>query len=505
MVRLVTDYLDKSAEAFPEKIAFSDEHRSITFAQLQAEAKKVSQVFIDRGIFKAPVVIYLEKSVEVIACFMGVAYSGNFYTPIDVTMPRSRIVKILETLQPSLVITDEIHRTHAEEFAGNTPIVLYEELQKHPFSNDAILKTLSHVIDTDVLYVLFTSGSTGTPKGVIVSHKSVIAYTEWVRESFFIDENTIFGNQAPFYFSMSVTDVFSTISAAATMYIIPKQLFSFPVKLLEYISEHKINTVYWVPSVLCLIANLKALGKRNISCLKKILFAGEVMPTKQLNLWRKYLPDTLFANLFGPTETTDICTYYIIKRELLNTESVPIGVACNNCDILILNDKNEMAGENEEGELCIRGSFLAYGYYNLPQKTKDVFIQNPLNTCYPEIIYKTGDIVKYNDRNELVYLGRKDFQIKHLGHRIELGEIETAASSLEEIKQCCSLYDVKHQKIVLFYTGDIDAKIIADRLQSLVPKYMIPNRYEKLEKMPINLNGKIDRNLLKEKIENGYC
>lgn len=503
MIHLVTDYLDNSAKEFPDKIAFSDERRAITFYQLQKEAKKVAQALIDHDIFKSPIVIFLEKSVEVISCFMGVAYSGNFYTPIDVTMPQSRILKIMDTLQPFVIITDEAHSIQAQKFAGKTQVVFYEDLQKGFFADDTITKTLSRVIDTDVLYVLFTSGSTGTPKGVIVSHKSVISYIDWVIKTFFISENTVFGNQAPFYFSMSVTDIFSTLSAAATMYIVPKQLFSFPIKLLEYISEHNINTVYWVPSVLCLIANFKALGKRNISCLKTILFAGEVMPAKQLNIWRSFCPDALFANLFGPTETTDICTYYIIKRNLLNTESVPIGEPCNNCGILILNDKNEMAGKNEQGELCIRGSFLAYGYYNLPQKTKEVFIQNPLNHCYPEIIYRTGDVVKYNDKNELIYLGRKDFQIKHMGHRIELGEIETSVSSLEGIKQCCCLYDEENQRIVLFYTGNLEGSEISDHLKALVPKYMIPNYYEELDEMPINLNGKIDRKMLKEKLENG--
>lgn len=501
-IRLVTDYLDNSAKNNPNKIAFSDEKRNITFKELYIESRKIAQTLINRNMFKVPVLIYLDKSVEVISSFMGVAYSGNFYTPIDVTMPITRIEKIIETLSPSLIITDYIHEKEVRNFSRQTEILIYEDMQNIEVDESLITKTVAKVIDTDILYVLFTSGSTGIPKGVIVSHKSVIAYTEWFKNTFLIDETTVLGNQTPFYFSMSVTDIFSTIAGCATMYIIPKQLFTFPIKLLEYISEHKINTIYWVPSALCLVANLKALGKRDISCLKKVLFAGESMPTKQLNMWRKQLPDVLYANLFGPTETTDICNYYIINRELLNTETIPIGESCNNCDLLILNEKNEAVKNGESGELCVRGSFLAYGYYNNPQKTSEVFVQNPLNPYYNELIYRTGDIVQYNDRGELIYLGRKDFQIKHMGHRIELGEIEVAVSSLEGILENCALYDTKHDKIVLFYSGhDTDNESILLAIKELVPHYMVPEKIISMKNLPHNLNGKIDRALLKKLLE----
>lgn len=222
------------------------------------------------------------------------------------------------------------------------------------------------------------------------------------------------------------------------------------------------------------------------------------MPNKQLNTWRKFLPDVTYANLYGPTEITDACTYYIVDREFPDDEPLPIGIPMANTDILVLNEKDELVTGDEVGELCVRGTSLSMGYYRNPEKTKEAFVQNPLNPFVPEIIYRTGDLVKYNEYGEIIYLSRKDFQIKHMGHRIELGEIETAVSSLEEISLCCCLYDEKHQRIELFIEAELDKAYINERLSRMIPEYMLPNKVITLEEMPINANGKIDRVKLKE-------
>jgi non-ribosomal peptide synthetase component F len=282
------------------------------------------------------------------------------------------------------------------------------------------------------------------------------------------------------------------------MFVVPTQLFSFPVKLIEYLNEKKISIIFWVPSAICLVANLRAFQAIIPQYLKKILFAGEVMPNKQLNIWRKHIPDALYANLYGPTEITVDCIYYIVDREFRDDEPLPIGFPCRNSDILILNEHNKLVGIDEAGEICVRGTSLALGYYNNPEKTAEVFVQNPLNKSYPEIIYRTGDIAKYNTRGEIIYLSRKDFQIKHMGHRIELGEIETAVSSLEKITLCCCLYDLVKSKIILFYQGDTDKNYIIEEIKPLLPSYMIPNKFIQTNEMPLNINGKIDRLKLKE-------
>lgn len=495
----VTYWLDKSAQKFPDKTAFADEKKEITFRQMREQARALATRMLAEGLFKKPVVIYLEKGVDVLVSFMGAAYSCNFYSPIDIDMPASRVNKILEVLQPALVVTTAALK---ETFAGydyDGDYLIFEETAALEADDQLIEAARGKGIDTDLLYVLFTSGSTGVPKGVTINHRSVIDYIDWVTETFDITEQDSFGNQAPFYFDNSILDIYSTIKTGATTYIIPKNLFAQPVPLLEYLKEKKINTIFWVPSALIVVAKLKAFRNVDLSdTLQRVLFCGEVMPNKQLNTWRRFLPDVLYANLYGPTEITDACTYYIVDREFSDDEPLPIGIPMANTDILILNDKNEPVTSGETGELCVRGTSLSMGYYNNPEKTREAFVQNPLNPCVPEIIYRTGDLVKYNEYGEIIYLSRKDFQIKHMGHRIELGEIETAVSSLAEIALCCCLYDEKHQKIVLFIEEELDKAYINEQISRLVPEYMLPNKVITLGKMPINANGKIDRVKLKE-------
>lgn len=503
MKRLVTDYLDESAEKFPEKIAFTDEKREITFKELKNEATSIATFLANKQIFKNPIVIYLDKSVEVIASFLGAAYSGNFYTPIDTAMPASRIEKIMETVNPALIITDQKHLEACKTFSSTIPVELYEKLIKIPADKKLLQKALDRTIDTDILYVLFTSGSTGTPKGVIINQKAVIDYAEWVTETFNITSETVFGQQAPFYFDNSILDIYQTLKNGASCHIIPQKFFMLPKNLFTFLAEKKVNTIFWVPSALCIMANLKAVDKFPVPTLEKILFCGEVMPNKQLNIWRKTYPNALYANLYGPTEITDVCAYYIVDREFSDDESLPIGYPCKNTDILVLDDENKLVlpeNEGKKGELCVRGTCNSMGYYKNPEKTAAAFVQNPLNNSYHEIIYRTGDIVHYNSRGEIMYDCRKDFQIKHMGHRIELGEIETAVSAVEGVKQNCCLYDTEKSKIVLFYTGSIEAQEIVEAIKNSVPDYMIPNKKVHLEEMPMNMNGKIDRTELKKQL-----
>lgn len=295
-----------------------------------------------------------------------------------------------------------------------------------------------------------------------------------------------------------------TTYTGAKLVVIPKQLFSFPVKLIEFMNEARINTIYWVPSAMNMIANFKALDEHRLPFLKTVLFAGEAMPTKQLNYWRRHLSaDTLYANLFGPTETTDIAVYYIIDRDFRDDEPIPIGHACRNCDVFVLKEDDTLAGADEEGELCVRGSFLASGYYDNPEKTGEVFVQNPLNTHYRDMIYKTGDLVKYNDRGELVYITRKDFQIKHQGYRIELGEIETAVSAVSRVHECACIYDLERKLIIIYCSGqNLTSKDILLGVRDRLPKYMLPNKMFFLENMPHNANGKIDKKMLQKIYEN---
>lgn len=501
MVRVVTDYLDQTVIKYPDKIAFADENRAMTFRQLQNEAYHIASTLIDKGFTKKPVLIYLDKSVEVLAAFQGVSYSGNYYSPIDTHMPQDRIDKIIVLLQPVAVITDCAHRKEAESFFKNGIIILYEDALKNIIIEEKINKAINKIIDTDILYVLFTSGSTGVPKGGIISHKAIIDFTEWAAKYLDFSEKSIMGNQCPLYFSMSIYDVYETLKCGSTTYIIPQNLFSQPTKLMKYLDEKQVNTLIWVPSILMFLSTLKALNRPHLKHLKNLFFGAEIFQTKHLNRWMDEYPNVRFVNIYGPTEVTDTCIYYDVKKRFPDNEIIPIGIPCKNKDCFLLDENKLVVEVGHIGEICVRGSGLAYGYYNDPERTEEAFVQNPLNTAYKELIYRTGDLARYNEDGDLVYVCRKDFQIKHKGHRIELGEIETIVSALDGIEDNCCLYDSEKLRIILFYTGSADGKRINEKLSTSLPDYMIPGKRVHLEAMPKNLNGKTDRQKLKEMIK----
>lgn len=497
---LITDYLNESAVKYKNKTAFTDERRSLAFYELQQEAYHIAGALIERKITKKPVAIFMDKGVECLSAFYGAAYSGNFYTVIDIEMPNRRIDKIFASFQPAAILTTDKHFEHAKSLCGRECVIItYESCMLNPASHGDIAAAEERIIDTDVAYVLYTSGSTGMPKGVIISHRSLADFIDWAVLRFNLDDSYVWGNQTPFYFSMSVLDVYATVKTGASMHIIPQQCFKVPKYLMEYIAHNRINTLYWVPSALVFPAAIGALKNAMPIDFMNVFFGGEVMPVKYLNKWMEKYPNARYVNFYGPTEVTDTCTVYEVNRKFENADALPIGTPCRNMDVFLLDEQDSLAaGEGVIGEICVRGTGLACGYYNAPEKTSEAFVQNPLNHSYPEIIYRTGDLAFYNEYGELVYLSRKDFQIKHMGRRIELGEIETALLSLEEIEAGCCLYDEKKSLIAAVYKGTLAGQELRNRLLSMLPEYMMPNRWHQVEEMPLNLSGKIDRQKLKE-------
>ncbi len=501
MKNTVLCFLEESAKKYKNKIAIKDSTGSITFGDLRSKALKVAGMIKGKtDAVKSPIMVYVPKSYNSIVAFMGILYSGNFYTPTDVTFPFAKVQGIIDQLNPILYVSvgDSIKKLEENGIPADRIIDIDTEGICELSLEDSYY---DRNIDTDLAYVFFTSGSTGIPKGVSITHRGIIDYAEWLADTFHIDETFVFGNQAPFYFDNSILDIYSMLYKGSEMNIIPPELFPWPAKLMEYVSSNGINTIFWVPSALITVANADVLSEMKCEGIKRILFCGEVMPNKQLNHWRKYVPDAMYVNMYGPTEITDVCSYYVVDRQFKDDDPLPIGRACRNTEIILLDeDDHRVVEPNIPGELCVRGTGLAVGYWNNPEKTKTAFCQNPLNPYYEEKIYRTGDLASYNERGEIEFLGRRDFQIKYMGYRIELGEIETAALGNSKVDNCCASFHKEENKIVLFYQGDIEQKEIRKYLQTVLPKYMVPAKYICLDVFPYNDNGKIDR----KKLANDY-
>lgn len=491
----VLSYIERVGEQYPGKVALSDGDTKLTYQELIRRAKHVGCQLGKSGICNQPVAVLLDKTPECVAAMLGVVYSGNFYVVLDTSVPYKRILRIFETLHPAAVLTDRKHLEQAQILSTNTQLVEYESALTEPISDTSLLAIRQNMAETDPLYILYTSGSSGIPKGTVITHRAVIAYTQWVIDTFNINCDTVFGSQTPFYFSMSVTDLYSALRTGARLQIIPRKLFSFPMMLIRYMNQYAINTIYWVPSALCIVAHWDTFAYAKPKFLQKVLFAGEVMPIRQFNYWHRAFPDALFANLYGPTETTDICTYYIVNRDFSDQEMLPIGRACDNCHVFLLDEDGQ---ETDRGELYVSGPTLASGYYNAPEKTAAAFVRNPLCSAYPQTVYRTGDMAERDADGLLHYLGRRDHQIKHLGYRIELGEIEAAASTAAGVELCVCIYDKNVDRLILLYQGSAHVDALANALRNQVPVYMLPNRIVRMKALPYNTNGKIDRRYLRE-------
>lgn len=495
MQKSVVEYLGRTVEKFPDKIAVKDSEKSITFTELWLKAQKLSAALVLADIGRNnPIGVFIPKGCNMVTAFAGINMSGNFYVPLDTKSPASRVNSIITTLESKVLITDRAHLDALKAFA-NAEIMVIEDVVESDINADNAFVQLDKQIDTDPVYSIFTSGSTGTPKGVVVSHRGVIDYIDWANDTFHFESDAVIGNQAPFYFDNSTLDIYLMYSTGATLNIIPESCFAFPAKLVDYLNEEKISFVFWVPFVLVNVANLNIFETKKPEYLKDVFFAGEVMPNKHLNYWRKHLSNCRYANLYGPTEITVDCTYYEVKREFTDSEPLPIGFPCRNSDVLILVDRKHLAKKGEQGELCVRGSSLALGYYNNPEKTASAFIQNPLHSHYPETIYCTGDVVYENEYGEIMYVGRVDSQIKHNGYRIELGEIETAILGSHMVDNCCVVYDFANKKIVMFYQAPEELNMATFRkaISTAIPRYMLPSEYHREEILKQNGSGKIDR------------
>ena len=491
------EYFSETVSQNRDKIAVIEGEQHISFGDLDRKAKALATYLIQQAdVCNTPIGVFLPKTIDSVISNIAITYSGNMYMNLDIKVPLQRLNNIADLICPKIIITNTKLLPALNLDNKDVIIVNIDTVDLEQASSIDFTARLSRLIDTDPLCIINTSGSTGTPKGVVLNHKSFIDFIHWTLQTFSYGADEVIGSLSPLVFDIYSFELCMLMSRGSTLVIIPDTLAAFPVKILELLQRHRVSFIFWVPTIMVNIANMKLLEAVALPDLKIVWFAGEVFPTIPFNYWRKQLPQVQFTNLYGPIEITLDCTYFIVDRDIPDHEPLPIGIPCRNTDILILNDQEELVKDGEEGELCVRGTSLAMGYYNNKEKTDAAFVQNPLNKAYPELIYRTGDIACYNDRGEIVFRGRKDSLIKHLGYRIELGEIEhVIVNTLKLVKNGCVVYQRAQKEITLIYESesDISPATFRKSIGEALPKYMVPTAYIRKEEMPRNTNGKIDR------------
>lgn len=376
----VLEWLENKTEQEKKRIAFIDPKDEISFKELEQKAKCIGTYISYMCDVRSAVGFYMEKNIDAVCGMLGAVYGGCLYSFLDTRQPESRMHQIISVLQPALILTDEEHLEEAHKLFPEIRVeVIADILFEKKMDQERLDAIREQALDMDPLYVNFTSGSTGVPKGVTVCHRNVIDFIEVFVKTTGIQQSDILGNQAPFDFDVSVKDVYSGICAGASVAIIPREYFSNPTVLMDYLSAQRCTVLIWAVSAMCFVSIMNGLQYKTPVSVRLVMFSGEVMPIKQLNKWTKALPFTTFVNLYGPTEITCNCTYEMLEtREYELDEVLPIGKAFDNEKVFLLDENDALIQvPDQEGEICVSGTCVALGYYHDMKKTNEVFVQNP--------------------------------------------------------------------------------------------------------------------------------
>jgi len=533
---VLQEWVARAAEAGPERRALVHPDATLTYGQLERFSNRVARALREAGCRRGDRVAFLlPRTPATIATLVGILKADCIYVPLDVRSPGSRLAKVVGTCEPRVLLAGAsseerlVALARAGGLSGDVRLGWMERQPPswpadaeppppevaHPAFTLADVEGLSAEAPGwrggpgDAAYILFTSGSTGTPKGVVITHANVIAFVEWSLDYFGLGPTDRLGGYTELTFDLSTFDVHASFAAGAELHLVPEELKLLPPKIVNLMRTAELTHWLSVPSFLEHAARFDSLRPGDLPSMKWITWCGDVLATTPLAYWMERIPHASFANLYGPTEATVASSVYTVPRPLRDPAApVPIGRACGGEELLILDDDLRPVPAGEVGQLYISGVGLSPGYWRDPERTDEVFLQNPTGTPH-ERIYRTGDLARSDDEGDLHFLGREDQQIKTRGFRVELGEVEAALGSLPEIQRCAVVGFTQAtypgSLIGCAYVPATDAKgsVAAqkERLATLLPDYMIPVRWKAVEQLPLNDRGKIDRRKVREWME----
>jgi len=511
---LVQNFVSHNASERPESLFIQDGHQAITYGVMDESTNKLARALRRRGVTRGDgVALFIPKSIPFFEALIATLKADAYYLPLNLGSPEQRNQRILAHSGCRFLLCTEETVLEAERLLQGLPEVTLIVLGPDLAHEDSAEPLEFENVAGDLAYVLYTSGSTGEPKGVMITHSNVSNYAHWTTDYFRITPEDRLSNHPGPHFDLSVFDIYSAMKAGASLHLVPPEASLFPIKIVDFIHEHQLTVWNSVPSLYTFIHRAKALDGSRLGTLRVLTFNGEVMPTATLIEWMKACPGARCVNQYGPTETTCASLFYELSEIPTDpTVPIPIGAPLAHTEAFALSDDGQLIKEGESGELHIGGAGVGRGYLNDPERTRNAYIPHPLDTGGGSVVYRTGDLVALRPGGGFDFVGRKDFQIKVMGYRVELGDIEAALSSLEYVSSAAAL-GIPHPRskdirIVAFFVlhdtrHTIEDERIRSDLQKLVPDYMVPRVFVRLDDMPTNPNGKIDRSALRALGENG--
>ena len=519
---LLSHLLENSAKKTPGKTAIRAGKNSITYKDLNDASSRLASLLLQCGSKQGDLIpVYLDKSISAIMSIFAILKAGAAYIPLDTKSPLNRVQYILDNSNAKFLITESskiptiscLHRQHpfskvilvdnknARNIEGQSDTVNITSFDPHDTSVTGSFVTHRVSAETQA-YVLYTSGSTGYPKGVVLSHRNALSFINWAYSYFGISDDDVFSSHAPLHFDLSIFDIFVSIKAGAEICLLPQSISSFPVSLGKFIETNNITTWYSVPSVLIDMLTHGNLSPLNLDHVRRIIYAGEPFPVKYLKELMTQIPEALYYNLYGPTET-NVITFYQIDASIQEVNGdIPIGRACPYANIRVITEDGRIASEGEKGELLVNGDSLMIGYLNKPDLTSQTIKQVYLPNEEAEKYYFTGDIVEVLDGDNLRFVGRKDHMVKIKGFRVEIEEIEANLMRLDCIKECIVTaverenYGSVLKAFVVLKEKGIDPMKIRTFLKDYVPQYMIPEEIRIVDSLKKNSRGKTERRIL---------